>query len=89
MSPPAFIDDGEGQEWRRALAYPNSALRVLDYEPPAPDLSHAGAPADAAIPPVSAGIGDPSNDPSGDFTEGSCLSTPVLNSVHDTGDTHA
>jgi len=57
MTPPAFIDDGDPGEWADAIAH-SPCLHVLDYEPPASDLSHAGAPADAAIPPVSAGIGE-------------------------------
>tara|TARA_Y100000815_G_scaffold56293_2_gene45712 strand:- start:679 stop:960 length:282 start_codon:yes stop_codon:yes gene_type:complete len=32
--PPTFIDDGDGHEWRDALMFPNSALRVADLSPP-------------------------------------------------------
>lgn len=30
MIPPVFIDDGYDGSWAEALAFPNSALRVLD-----------------------------------------------------------
>jgi hypothetical protein len=78
-----FIDDAPGREWRRALRYPNSALTITDYEPPATDLlsQDAGCPADAGAHspvPVSAGFVNASNDPCGDNAEGDRLASSVF-----------